>query len=465
MPLEWLFTIWPVEWGITRELGWRNALDITLMTFLVYHSYIRMRGTRAARIAAGMALLGVGYFLAQAAGLLLTSWVLGGIWAVVFILVIVVFQTEIRQIVEYLNLMIPSWAAFRRTVWAPETINVLTTIAETCCSLAGKRCGALLVFERSDPLEPLLRSQGSLVDARISAQLLETLFTQTTPLHDGALYLREERIYRAGCILPLSETRTLPYFYGTRHRAAIGITERSDALALVVSEEHGTVAVVERGGMVIQPGPQELVTWLTPRLLSPAEKRQWRWSVRTFLTHNWRAKLGAFAAVMILWLILVGPQNTEVGFTIPVVYYNIPANLDLESKRTQEVYLRLRGSREFLRLLDPGHLRAQVDLKEAREGPMRYSLSATDVNVPLGVQVAGVDPPTMTVHLRRSRHHKNRARRMVRPKTESQKKTMEHESFKNAWPAKNGDLMPINVQQEPWEYLAKLLKTGNGRAL
>jgi hypothetical protein len=277
----------------------------------------------------------------------------------------------------------------------------MTTLASVCFTLANRRCGALLMFERRDFLEPLLRSPGILIEARVSAPLVENLFTPPTPLHDGALYLRRGRIYRAGTVLPLSETTSLPHSYGTRHRAAIGITERSDALAVVVSEERGTVSVVERGGMVMVSTAGELCDWLTTRLAGAPKKRWAFWPSPALLTYNWRAKLGSLAAVMLLWIVFVGPQNTEIGFSVPVVYYNIPSHLELDGKRSQEVYLRLRGSRELLRFLDPRRLQAQVNLKDATEGTSRYSLSTQEVNVPLGVQVAGVEPATVTVRLKK----------------------------------------------------------------
>lgn len=391
----------PTEWRFVLAIGWREALDIILMTCLIYQGYVLFRGTRAARVGIGLALLGVSYLLAQMAGLLLTSWVLGGIWAVVFILVIVVFQSEIRQILEHVNPRLPSLPEVRRTAWVKDAPEALATLANTCFVLASRRCGALLIFERHDPLEPLLRSPGILIDARASAPLVENLFTPPAPLHDGALYLRRGRIYRAGVVLPLSETASLPHFYGTRHRAALGITEHSDALAVVVSEERGTVSVVEGGGMVTIPTAGELRAWLTARLVSVAKKRWAFVPSPTLLTHNWRAKLGSLAVVMLLWFVFIGPQNTEIGFSVPVVYHNIPANLELDGKRSQEVYLRVRGSRELLRFLDPRHIQAQVDLKDAEEGTSRYSLSTQEVNVPLGVQVADVDPATVTVHLKK----------------------------------------------------------------
>ena len=396
-----LFAFLLPDWRFTWGFRWRDVLDVALMTFLVYQAYIRFRGTRAARIGAGLAVLGVFYFLAQATGLFLTTWVLGGIWAASFILVIVVFQAEIRQILEQVNPLIPSLTRFRRPNRPNGVTDFLVTIADTCFMLAQQRCGALIVFERRDPVEPFLRGKGVVVDACVSSQLVENLCTPPTPLHDGALYLREGRVYRAGCILPLSETLSLPYFYGTRHRAAVGITEHSDAVAVVVSEERGVVSVVEQGNILTLLSPQELIAWLTIRLVGAPEKHKRGWLDRTLITHNWQAKLGALAVVGVLWLGLVGPQNTEVGFTIPVVYSNIPVDFDLGEKSTREVYLRVRGSRELLSLLDPRRLRAQINLKDAREGASGYSLSAQEVNLPLGLQVAGVDPPVVTIRLKK----------------------------------------------------------------
>ena len=389
------FNFLPLGW----EFRWRDGIDIACMAFVVYQAYIRFRGTQAARIGVGLAVLGLFYFLASQAGLFLTTWVLGGIWAAAFILVVVVFQAEIRQILEQVNPVLSTPKIFRRTSAETRIADFLVTIADTCFSLAKKRHGAILVFERNDPVEPLLRSQGVLIDAEVSDLLLDNLFTPSSLLHDGAVYIRAGRVCRAGCILPLSESRSLPYTYGTRHRAALGITERSDALAVVVSEERGAVSVVDRGGMVTLPGSSELLTWLNLRL-SGAKKRRTHRRWRDMLEANIRPKLGALAAVCILWLILVGPQNTEVGFAVPVVYYNIPGHLDMTGRNTQEVYLRVRGSRELLALLDPRGLRAQVDLSSAQAGRSRLPLTEHDVNIPLGLQVAGMDPSSVSVRLK-----------------------------------------------------------------
>jgi diadenylate cyclase len=379
---------------------WHHLIDIGLMTFIVYQVYIRFRGTRAVRIVAGIAVLGLGYLAAQAAGLFLTAWLFGGVWAATLIFVIVIFQGEIRQMLEQVNPRLPTTALLRwvSRVQLPE--ESLRTIAETVFALAAKRCGVLLVFERHDFLEPLLRSPGTVVDAQVSPELLETLFTPPTPLHDGALYLRGGRVYRAGCVLPLSENRRLASFYGTRHRAALGICEHSDALAVVVSEQRGAVSIAERRTLEVVHTSAELLTWLTDRLSARGEKPKRRWFSKALVTHNWRPKLAALAAVSLLWFVLVGRQDTEVGFSIPVVYRNVPKELTIDGKQVQEVYLRVRGSQEMLSFLDPSRLQVAIDLKEAQAGEKRYEVSTKDINLPLGLQLAEVNPSRIELRLR-----------------------------------------------------------------
>lgn len=396
------FLLLPRSWHFAWVVDWRDLCDIILMTFLLYQISIRFRGTQAARIGAGLAVLGGLYLLAQALGLLLTTWVLGGLWAASLIMVIVLFQAEIRQALVHITPLLPSHLSLLHHVTQTnDRAAFLAPLVETCFTLAEKRCGALLMFERRDGLEPLLRNPGVVVDARISPQLVETVFTPPTPLHDGALYLRTGRVYRAGCILPLSETLVLPSYYGTRHRAAVGITECSDALAIVVSEERGEVAGVEQGQLVPLSNRDDMIAWLATRLSRTPEQRRLAWAGHKLLTHNWRVKVGALAMVTMLWLVLIGPQNAEVGFMIPIVYHDIPEELDLVGQHPQEVYVAVRGSRELLRFLNYSRVRVELDLKEAQEGTTHYPVSAQEVNLPLGLQVARIDPSTVTLHLKK----------------------------------------------------------------
>jgi diadenylate cyclase len=314
---------------------------------------------------------------------------------------IVIFQGEIRQILEQLDPRLPvtTFLHWGNQVGLPD--ESLSPIADTLFTLASKRCGALVVLEQHDPLDPLLRSPGEVIDARISPRLLETLFTPPTPLHDGALYIRKDRIYRAGCVLPLSENRLLAPFYGTRHRAALGIAEQSDALVVVVSEERGTVSVVENSTLTAVSTPTELLAWLKNRRGAREEPSQRLWPLTTLVTDNWRLKLAALAAVSLLWFVLVERQDTEVGFSVPLVYRNVPPELMIEDKDVQEVYVSVRGSPEILNFLDTKRLRVTLNLRGAKEGWQRYTISADDINLPLGLQLAQMSPSELKLRLSR----------------------------------------------------------------
>lgn len=395
----WISAALEQVWGIFTYIPWHHLLDIGLMTLLVYQIYVRLRGTRAMRIVAGIAVLGLGYLIAQAAGMFLTSWLLGGIWAAALVFVIVIFQGEIRLMLAQINPRLPMTAVWRwgSQVRLPE--ERLVAIVETVFRLAFKRHGALLVFEREDFVEPLLRSPGTLLDAQVSPELLDTIFVHPTALHDGAIYIRRGRAYRAGCILPLSENPQLASIYGTRHRAALGISEQSDALTVVVSEERGKVSVVEHGTISVVDNTTELLGWLSEHLTTPEEKPKRHRALKALLTRNWRPKLVTLVAVSLLWFVLVGQQNAELGFSLPVVYVNVPQELTFEGQQVQEVYVRVRGSREVLNFLDPGRLQVAIDLEKAQVGTRRYAISSSDIRLPPGVQLAAVNPSMIELKL------------------------------------------------------------------
>ena len=350
-------------WIILASIPWMTLLDVGIMAFIVYQVYMRFRGTRAIRVVGGIIVLVLAGVVAQRAGLFLVSWFLSGIGAAAFVFVLIIFQAEIRQVLEQINPQLPTRKLLRRVkkIRLPE--EHLLPLAESIFALAAKRCGALFVFERYDQLEPLMSSPGTVVNADVSPELLETLFTPPTPLHDGALHIRNGKIYRAACVLPLSGNPRLASFCGTRHRAALGMTEHSDALAVVVSEERGAVSVAVQGTLEVLTTPQALIDWLTNGLAmsntTGERTRSWfNWLTLGPLTFNWRPKLAALTAMALLWFVLVGRQNTELGFSIPVVYTNVPKTLTLQDQAAKQVYVNVRGSEEMLNFVDPNRIRS-----------------------------------------------------------------------------------------------------------
>jgi diadenylate cyclase len=223
-------------------------LDIALTALLIYFLFSLIRGTRAVRLVIGVTVLYVVYVVAQYLGLQLLSQILQAGAVVGLLALVVVFQPELRRGLERIGrvgsfgwLFVPG---ARRSVQ-----KVASIVAHSAAGLGAQKIGALIVLERDTGLADASETGVSL-DAELSPELLETLFTPHSPLHDGAVIIRHERVIAAGVTLPLSESGAYTGRLGTRHRAALGITEQTDAVVVVVSEETGSVSLVERGRIV-----------------------------------------------------------------------------------------------------------------------------------------------------------------------------------------------------------------------
>lgn len=222
--------------------------DIGLTALLIYGLFSLIRGTRAVRLVIGVTVVYAIYVLAQAFGLQLLSQILQAGAVVGLLALVVVFQPELRRGLERIG-RVGSLGWLLAPGARTSVEKVARTVARGATALAAQRIGALIVLERETGLQDAAET-GIMVDAEMSVELLETIFTPHSPLHDGAAIVRQERLVSAGVVLPLSETELYRERFGTRHRAALGITEQTDAVAVVVSEETGAMSLVERGRIV-----------------------------------------------------------------------------------------------------------------------------------------------------------------------------------------------------------------------
>lgn len=226
--------------GIT--IGWRDVLDVALVTLLFYNIILLVKQTRAVAAVYGLVAIVGGYVISRVLGLTTLNLLLEYILSSIFLIVVIVFQSDIRQALTSIG---------SRRVWftkffgKKQRATAVPDICEAAEYMAKRKIGALIVIERNVPLGDAMQ-RGVMLDAEISRELLINLFWPNSPLHDGAVILRGKRIIAAGCILPLS-TAVAKRDYGTRHRAALGITEQTDAVVVVVSEERGAIAVALEG--------------------------------------------------------------------------------------------------------------------------------------------------------------------------------------------------------------------------
>ena len=232
----------PSEW--LELVSWRDVLDIFLVAVVIYNILLLIRGTRAVQVLLGLLFVGVAYYGAGAAELPTLQELLGNFLIVLPFAIIVLFQQEIRR----------ALAAFgRNPLWGlgahQKVESIINEVVLAATSLANRRIGALLVLQRLEGLRNYIES-GIALDAQVSYDLLINLFSPDTPLHDGAAIIQQDRIAAAACFLPLTLNPELSKDFGTRHRAALGISEETDALAVVVSEETGIISVALNGEML-----------------------------------------------------------------------------------------------------------------------------------------------------------------------------------------------------------------------
>ncbi|GAA3919872.1 diadenylate cyclase CdaA [Hymenobacter algoricola] len=246
------------------RIGWIDVVDVVLVTVLFYQLYKLLTGSVALKVFLGLMSVYLLYLVVKAAGMELLTSILGQFMSVGVLASIILFQQEIRRFL----LTIGKATAFDRMLNFPwrreepaERLNV-TPFVEAAKSLAGKNTGALIAFQLASDLK-FFADSGDLIDATVSKRLLLSIFNKTSPLHDGAVIIADNRLRAARCILPVSENPDVPASLGLRHRAAIGLTEVSDAVVLVVSEETGQISLVRGGEVFRNLSSSDLRTRLT----------------------------------------------------------------------------------------------------------------------------------------------------------------------------------------------------------
>ena len=230
-------------WNAFSGIRITDIIDILIVAVVVYKLLGLIKQTRAEQLFKGVLLLVVATFLSDLFNLHTINWILKGTVALGAVAILVVFQPELRRGLEYLGRSKFVNAPFEQ-MDKEKGKHITSNIVKAIDSFSRDRVGALIVFERQTNLTDIMES-GTIVDAEISDQILGNIFYEGAPLHDGAVIIRDGRVYAAGCVLPLTKNNSISKDLGTRHRAGIGITENSDALTLIVSEETGIISIAE----------------------------------------------------------------------------------------------------------------------------------------------------------------------------------------------------------------------------
>jgi diadenylate cyclase len=223
------------------QLSLRDLIDIAIVAAVLYSQLKIIRGTKAAKILFGLLVLLVASIVSRHLHLYTVDWLLQGFWAYIVIALIIIFQPEIRRALAKMG-ETPLLQAFA----SAEELKSLEEIVKAAVSLAERKIGALIVIERDTELRDFVEL-GTSIDARVSRELLMSVFHPTSPIHDGAVVISGNRLIAAGCFLPMAFSPAVSRTLGTRHRAALGLTEETDAVVIIVSEETGGIAMALDG--------------------------------------------------------------------------------------------------------------------------------------------------------------------------------------------------------------------------
>jgi diadenylate cyclase len=386
---------------ILSEIGFAGMADMALAALGLYVFLVALKRTRrSGLILAGMVIVGVLYVVALKLDLLLTVTLLHGFFTVFLVALVVIFQEDLRYFFErvgrwWVERRLPRYK--RRAGRLPR--REVETLSRTLGDLARDRIGALIVLRGTEGINRHLEG-GEVVDGRLSEPLLKSIFDPHSLGHDGAVTVENDRIARLGCHLPLSKNLGQLPRSGTRHAAALGLSERSDALCLVVSEEHGTISVARNGDIRVVPGTAELAALLEAfyeEIAPETPARPWEDLIRK----NSREKAIAVLLSVALWVVVVHrSQRVQETFTIPVQYGLLGPGLTVADIQPETVRVTLSAPRKEFTFFLPQNIRLFLNLSDAAPGRRQIAISSSDLSYPETFSLDDIEPREVVLDIR-----------------------------------------------------------------
>lgn len=377
-------------------IRWQVIVDFLILAVVFYGLLRWAKSARALRMALGVVGLHILALLARNLNLVITSWVLEASAILAILVLLVIFQPELRRAFMHVDSALRSWPP--RPPAAGSQAN--RAIANAAFALARNRVGALLVITRRDSVGELIEG-GVAIGAEVSEELLEAIFQKYSPLHDGAVILEGNRLVRANVVLPLTRREDVPTFWGTRHRAALGLAERCDALVVAVSEERAEVTLMDAGKIRPVRDPEQFSATLQGLLNPPRENVAPRLQ-RLFFAHL-GLKFAALGLAAVIWSMSFFASGTIIRtVSAPVEFGNVPGGMQVAQQSADSLEIQLRGSPWIMDSVNPGPLVARFDLRGQHPGWQTLRFQPDSLDLPPGVKVDRVIPDTLRVQVVRS---------------------------------------------------------------
>ena len=266
-----------------KTIGVTDAIDILIVAYLIYEVINFIRRTNSKNVAKGILLLIVVFLLSYVLDLTMINFLLRRALELGLIAVVILFQPELRRMLERVG----SSFSKNRSASTPVMESAISQVVQACVDMSASRTGALIIFERAVDLGAIMRT-GTVVNADVTAELTKNLFFNKAPLHDGAVIIRNARIAAAGCVLPLTQSQNLSKDLGMRHRAGIGLSEQSDAVVIIVSEETGAISMALDGALKRHLNGATLTELLHRELIVDEEKKTWKDRVKETWQNVWK---------------------------------------------------------------------------------------------------------------------------------------------------------------------------------
>ena len=378
---------------VTITVG--EIIDVLLVAILIYTAIVWVRRTRAAFVVRGMLVFGAAYLVVRYLDLQMTAWIFQAFFAVFVVMIVVIFQEELRQMFE----RVAVWS-FTRQPAANATSTTSDVLTRALADLARDRVGALVVIAGKDPIHRHITG-GIPLDAWASVPLLRSIFDTHSPGHDGAVLIENDRLTRFAAHLPLSKDLAQTAHAGTRHSAALGLAELCDAFCLVVSEERGAISIAHNGRLRQLDGSQELGAAIQRFLHErfPAKKIR---SLRLgLLRENWLAKAVSICLAIALWYLFVpGSKLVEVNYKVPITVDNLPANLQIEAIEPPVVSATFSAPLRTFYLFDQKKLRVSADVATAELGRRTFALSDKDLRFPKELTLQEFSPTSVRISVK-----------------------------------------------------------------
>ncbi|HTN71773.1 MAG TPA: diadenylate cyclase [Methylomirabilota bacterium] len=374
-----------------------EIVDIVFVAILLYTAIVWAQRTRAAFVVRGIVILGAIYIIARSLDLQMTAWIFQGFFAVFLIMIVVIFQEELRQIFE--RIAVWSLTRNRASALGSTTTDILV---RTVADLAKEHVGALIVIRGSDPLERHITG-GIPLDGKLSGPLLRSIFDPHSPGHDGAVVVENDCITRFAAHLPLSKDLGQLSSVGTRHSAALGLAELADVLCLVVSEERGTISVARDGRLRQTENLQQLGAAIESFLREkfPSQKRGKIWP--QFFRENWVAKAVALSLAVGFWYIFVpGSKTVEMNYQVPVRVVNLPPTFVVDGIDPPVVNAKFSGPRRAFYLFDPKKITVTVDVSMVEIGRRTFNITEQNIRYPKDLTLQDLSPSTLKLTVKRA---------------------------------------------------------------